>query len=67
MIGRLESAAIMENIRYILRFLSLHPQVQRNCQNEIDSYISRGRIPTLDDIKQYDSYGAFYSSVNFKL
>jgi len=58
-----ESVAIMENVRNILRFLSLHPQVQRNCQNEIDSRSPRVQIPTLNDIKQYDSYGACYSSV----
>jgi len=39
-------------LNYALLFLTLHPEVQKRCQEEIDFHVPCGLIPTLDDIEK---------------
>ncbi|XP_061391949.1 uncharacterized protein LOC133327408 [Musca vetustissima] len=43
------STAVGMTMAFLVQYLLLHPEVQRECQKEIDNVVGSGRLPTLDD------------------
>jgi cytochrome P450 len=47
------STTTIGTLNFALLFLTMNPSVQKKCQDEIDSLVSRHLVPTLDEIEKY--------------
>jgi len=48
------SLTLNATLNYGVLFLTLNPEIQKKCQDEIDSIVPRHMPPTVDDIERYD-------------
>lgn len=44
---------LAQQITFMFQRIILYPEVQVKAQKEIDHYVGRGRLPTLDDRNKY--------------
>ncbi|ODM90561.1 Methyl farnesoate epoxidase [Orchesella cincta] len=53
------SLTLNATLNYGILFLTLNPEIQKKCQNEIDSIVPRHNAPTVDDIEKMPYFQAF--------
>lgn len=46
------SLTLNATLSYAILFLTIHPEIQQKCQNEIDSVVPRNMVPTVDDFEK---------------
>lgn len=44
------SLTLNATLNYAVLFLTLNPEIQKKCQQEMDSVVARHMVPTVDDV-----------------